>query len=179
MIEHARICGRATIILRNGAGEILSRQTVDNLITTIGLEYYGYQGTGIGSQVPTAHFTSGANQTFDGVFGLGSAGSAPSVGSGFADITNLVTGSLLVPDTNYPQNDDTGDADNTGDGINVVTYTRTWAAGVADDPAIDRVFITNPSPTGDENMLMYAVFGAPINKTSNDSLKVIINHTFA
>lgn len=178
MIEYARICGRATIILRNGAGEILSRQTVDNLITTIGLEYYGYQGTGTGSQVPTAHFTSGANQTFDGEFGLGSAGSAPSATSDFADITTVISGSLLAPDGGYPQNNDTGDGDNTGDGVNVTTYTRTWGAGTATDSAIDRVFLTNPSPTGNENLLMYATFTS-INKTSNDSLKVIINHTFS
>lgn len=178
MIENSRISGRATVILRNGAGEVLSRQTVPNVITTIGLEYYGYQGTGTNSQVPTAHFTNGANQTFDGKFGLRSAGATPSVGSNYDDITNLVTGSVLVPDGSYPINNDTGDADNTGDGINVVTYTRTWAAAVATDPAIDGVFITNPTQGAAENFLMYATF-ASINKTASDSLKVIINHTFS
>jgi hypothetical protein len=162
------IRGQVIVLLKGGksGNKVLHREVVENLIMTTGFKYYAELGAG---ETPTDNFTK---------MGLGNAGNVPAAGSDRDDITGIVSGSELAFDATYPKTNDTGDGENTGDGPNTVSFRRTWAAGVATDSAIDRVFIVDDAATTASDLLMYATISS-VNKTASDSLKIFVNHAFA
>ena len=146
-----------------------------NIVTDIGDEFYAYRG--VNAQPPDTHFTTGAALTFDGIMELyNGASGAPAKGNDRSNLTGLVAGSAKAMDATYPQRND-GDGDNTGAGVDVVTYRVSYATGEANAAGIADVAITNPSPGASENLLQHAEFGATFEKTSSDTLKVFVNHT--
>lgn len=163
--ERLKIKGNVVIKLFDKNGKLKAERKIDNLVMSAGAQYYAEQGAG---EAPTEGFVAG-------LMGLGSAGNAPAAGSTRADITTKIAGSELSFDGTYPQTDD-GDADNTGAGVTVTTFLRTYAPGEGTDSAIDRVYITDSAPVAAEPLLMYAVFAA-VNKAAGDTLKVFVNHT--
>ena len=145
-----------------------------NIVTNDGDEYYAYRG--VNAQPPNDLFTTGAAQAFDGIMELGTAGNAPVKASIRSDMTAKVASSQKAMDATYPLRND-GDADNTGAGVDVDTYRVSYLTSEANSAGIDRLIITNPSPTAGDQCLMYALFAASFEKTSNDTLKVFVNHT--
>jgi hypothetical protein len=146
-----------------------------NIVTDVGDEFYAYRGTN--AQPPTTHFTDGAALTFDGIMELyNGASSAPAKGNDRSAMAGLVTGSDKAMDATYPKRDD-DDTDNTGAGVDIITYRVSYTTAEANANNIADVIITNPSPGASENLLMHALFAATFNKTSSDTLKVFVNHT--
>ena len=84
--------------------------------------------------------------------------------------------SRKVFDSNYPKTNDT-DADNTGAGLDVVTYLTSWtttdfnATGI-----IGGCIHDNSSPVSGTKLLTHFSI-ASFDKTSSDTLKVFVNHT--
>jgi len=128
-----------------------------------------------GTPVPT-NFTD-VNGTFDRIMELyDGASGAPAKGNDRSHLVDLVTGSAKVIDSGYPTVND-ADGDNAGAGTDVATYRVSYTTGEANASAIADVIITNPSPGASEALLMHAEF-TPFAKTSSDTLKVFVNHTF-
>lgn len=167
----------AVLISPSGAKkQMLTR----NIVTNAGDQYYAERAVAdlnAGTPVP-ANFTN-ASGTFDGIMELYSgASSAPAKGNDRSNLTTLVTGSAQAMDSGYPQTSDP-DSDNPGTvGADVVTYRVSYATGDANGTGIADVILTNPTPGASEAILMHAEFGATFDKTSSDTLKVFINHTF-
>lgn len=148
-----------------------------NIVTDQGDEFYARRATI--EQPDDDMFTSGAAFAFDGVMELGND-TTPSAPGKTDDrsvmATFFVAGSEKAMDSGYPKVND-GDGDNTGAGIDIVTYLVSYTTSEANDSDIQQVILTNPTPGATEPILMYATFTA-FTKTSSDTLKVFINHTF-
>lgn len=92
------------------------------------------------------------------------------------DVTTLLSGSEKAIDTGYPTTNDT-DPDNTGAGVDIVTWRVSYGTseangtGIAEGAIVDN--ITTPTKA-----LTHFLFASAFDKTSNDTLKVIVNHTF-
>ena len=135
-----------------------------NLITDAGDLHYAQQ---IVSEALTNAF---------GIMELGTAHAAvPAKIDDRADITAFVASSQKAFDATYPLRND-ADADNTGAGVDVVTYRVSYTTGEANSAGITEVIITNVTPAAAEPILTHADVTA-FEKTSSDTLKVFINHT--
>ncbi len=80
-------------------------------------------------------------------------------------------------DATYPLVSDP-DVDNTGSGVDIVTYRVSYIKANANLPLITDVILTNPTPGAAEPLIMHAEFAAAFTKTSDDTLKVFVNHRF-
>tara|TARA_R110000822_G_scaffold310554_1_gene444042 strand:- start:30340 stop:30909 length:570 start_codon:yes stop_codon:yes gene_type:complete len=157
-------------ILRNTKTGAVRKFESTNIVTNAGDLYYAQRGV---NDTPT-NFT--AVLVFDGIMELyNGATPAPVKTHIRSDMVGLVAGSGLAMDGGYPMVNDL-DALNTGKGADVVTYKRTWAAGVATATGIVNVVITNPSPTAGDALLMHSVI-ASTDKGALDELILYVNHT--
>jgi hypothetical protein len=138
-----------------------------NLITDAGDIYYAQLGA-----------EEAATNAFDSM-SLGTAASgAPAKGNDSDDFTEIASTNKLVKAT-YPLTNDTGDADNTGDGPDVVTWTFEWATGDFNSAVITDGCILVGALGAAEPLLTHFEFsGGVFEKTATDTLKVIVNHTF-
>jgi len=166
--EVVRIRGEVYACLFDAlTGELKQVIKGHNLITDAGDVFYAERG-------------AGATITDDfhiGLLGMGSAGNAPADGSNRSDITTKIAGSELAPDATYPLVNDP-DGDNPGTvATDVITFRRSYGTTQANDGAIDRFYITNTTPAASEPILMYSIITS-FAKTTSDTLKIYINHTF-
>jgi len=170
--EKMKIKGTIVAVLTNEKTGEKRTFVTHNIVTNAGDLFYAERG--VNTAVPT-NFTDGAG-AFDGIMELyNGASAAPAKGNDRSDLAGLVTGSDQAMDSGYPKVNDL-DADNTGAGTDIVTYLVSYAKGDANGTGIADVIITNPSPGASEALLMHAEFSASFDKTSNDTLKVFINH---
>lgn len=160
---HSNVAGNIVAVLEDIYTKEKRIFKIPNIVTDAGDLYYAQLGA---SESTTNAF---------GIMELGSAGAAPGKTSNRSNITTKIATSQKAFDGTYPKTND-GDADNTGAGTDVVSYLVSYAAGEANDAAIDRVFITNVTPGASEPLLMYAALTA-FEKTSSDTLKMFVNHT--
>ncbi len=155
-----------------------------NIVTDAGDLFYAQRGAllTVGATigpVPT-NFTD-ANGVPDMVMELfddSPTNNAPVKGSDYDDLLgDNIPSSLKVIDATYPQVND-GDSDNTGAGVDIITYRVSYTTGEAINVSgtIEDVILTNPSPGAAEPLIMHATFAAGFNKTGADTLKVFINH---
>lgn len=170
--ETAKMKGQVCIVLKGPDGEVKEQKIIDNVICTLGSNFYAERA--VKTAIPT-NFTDGSGD-FDGVFELWkSVTAAPAVGNDYSDLDgSLITGSSKAMTATYPKLND-ADTDNPGRGANVITYAVSYLTSEAND-TFDDVVITNPTPTGSEPLLMHAD-GLATTKTSNDTMKVFVNHT--
>jgi hypothetical protein len=105
---------------------------------------------------------------------LGTGATAPSKTD--TDVTTFLAGSGKAIDGTYPKTND-DDSDNTGAGIDVVTWRVSYGTGEANGSGIQELAVTDSSSTPTK-ALTHALFAASFSKTSSDTLKVFVNHTF-
>jgi len=134
-----------------------------NIVTNDGDVYYAQSGA---AESPT--------NTFNSMY-LGTTGS-PSTGktSDYSDIT-FQSGSEKLVKSTYPKTDD-GDSDNTGAGVDKVTWTFEYSAGDGNWTGITEGIISIASASGSDPVLTHFSFGGAFNKDSSTTLKVIVNH---
>lgn len=141
-----------------------------NLVTDDGDIFYAQQAV---TEAPSA------NEDFEnGRMELRTGTATPAKDDTYTDVTTPVTSSRKVFETspNYPLRDDQ-DADNTGAGLDIVTYLNNYTTGDFNATAIIGGTIhDNASPTGPTKILNHYTI-ASFNKTSSDTLKMIVNHT--
>lgn len=110
-----------------------------------------------------------------GIFELQSAGT-PGKAANRSTFTAIASTQKTI-DATYPQTND-GDADNTGAGIDIVSYRVSYTKTDFNASGITHGIITNPTPGASEPILTgFALPDAPFQKTANDTLKVFVNHT--
>lgn len=172
--------GVVVAVLRDVVTGSMRTHQVENIVTDPGDIYYAQRavllttGTPI-SPVPT-NFTD-TNGVPDMIMELYESDSgAPDKGNDRSDLGTLITDSDQAMDSGYPLVNDS-DPDNAAAGVDVATYRVSYATGDANG-SISDVILTNPSPGASEAILMHAEFGSPFVKTSADTLKVFVNHTF-
>lgn len=167
--DPVEVKGLVVVVIERADGRV-EVHTTRNIVTDAGDTYYAQVSA---AETPT-NFHNGS--AFDGVLELGTAGNAPGKTSDRSDVTTKVAGSEEAIDATYPQTND-GDADNSGSGVDVVTYRYTYEKGDLNTSNIDRGIITNPTPGASEPVLTYFTFAAAFDVTSDDTLKVFVNHT--
>lgn len=184
--EEVRIIGRAVAVLENvdkvyrdvvitdrdgkkktvglNPGDKLRIHGV-NIVTNDGDTYYAQSACG---ETPTDDF-DGASSGLR----LGSDNTAPTKSD--TDVTTFLSGTAHALDATYEKTND-GDTDNTGAGVDVVTWRFSYttsegnATGIIEGAIVD----DKTTPTA---ALTHFLFAASFNKTSSDTLKVFVNHT--
>lgn len=175
MKEKIGIKGNVVIVLTNVKTGKKRTFKATNIVTDQGDEFYARRA--VIEQPDDDMFTTGAAFAFDGVMELGNdlTPPTPDKTQNRSAMTNIVAGSEKAIDGSYPQTNDS-DGDNTGAGVDIVTYLVSYTTGEANANDIQQVWLTNPTPGASEVLLMYATFTA-FNKTSSDTLKMFVNHT--
>lgn len=118
----------------------------------------------------------GCNESVTNVFGIHEMQSAgtPGKGSNRSNFT-AIGSSQKAHKATYPKRNDT-DADNTGAGTDVVTFCAEY--NKADFSGnVTHGIITNTTPGASEPILTGYAFANSFNKTTDDTLKVFVNHT--
>lgn len=134
-----------------------------NIVTNDGDRYYAQLGAG-----------EATTDDFD-VHVLASAGT-PAKAADYQWFTPI--GSTEKAHTaTYPKTSD-ADADNTGSGSDIVTYLATYGKADFAHAAITHGMITNATPVASpgENLLTGYAFASSFAKTTDDTLKVFVNH---
>lgn len=139
---------------------------------------FAFPGSNIVTDAGDLHYAQravveGFTNAFD-VMEMATAGT-PAKGADRSDFTQIASSEKIF-DATYPTRDD-ADPDNTGAGVDIVTFLTSYTKGDFTDGAITQGMITNATPGASEPLLTGYTFGASINKTANDTLKVFVNHT--
>lgn len=164
--DRAEISGHVIAVLRNEKTGLIRVHHTRNIITDAGDTYYAQRAAG-----------EAVTNAFDTLWLGNTNASTPSKTSDSDDIT-FIAGSAKLVKTGYPLTDD-ADADNTGAGVDVVTWTFEYAAGDFNDADIADGMIGVGAHGAAEPALTHFEFsGGAFEKTASDTLKVIINHTF-
>lgn len=139
-----------------------------NLVGTDGDIYYAKKGAG---ETPTT------NENFIGgriEFRTGAA--TPAKADTYSAVTTPVTTSRKVVSATYPKTNDTGDADNTGDAVDAVSYKFDHTTTDFNATAIIGGCVhDNAAPVAATKLLTHFSI-ALLDKTSTDTLKFFINH---
>jgi len=145
-----------------------------NLVTDDGEIYYAKKGAG---ETPCS------NENFlSGRFEMGTTGYSEAETDTFSNFdvscTSKISGSRVTYTACYPKTNDTGDADNTGDAVDAVSYAIDYTAASWNDTDVEQgVIHDNASPTGATKLLAAFSFTS-FAKTASDTLKVFVNHAF-
>lgn len=162
--DRVAITGKVLAILRDPK---LEREILIpglNIVTNDGDVYYAQSSV---AETPTDDFdAAGAG------FLLGTDGTAPTKTD--TDVTVEDAAGRKVTDATYPQTND-GDGDNTGAGVDIVTWRVSYTTAEAIITGIQEGAIVDvrTTPTA---ALTHFLFGATFNKTASDTLKVFVNH---
>lgn len=169
------------MVLKDAAtGKVLRVVQSHNRVVDDGTLYYAQRGA---NETPTYTFNAGKLALASSYLVTEASGTTQTLGrltfgSGTSGIRNF--------DSTYPKTNDS-DTDNTGAGVRVVTYRRTYATSEANF-TIKALGIcrngatTNPAAAASlRKILNYLTFATAeqITKTSSQTLKVFVNHTFS
>lgn len=145
-----------------------------NLVTNDGEIFYAKMG---------ANETPSANEDFStGYFDMSTTAYTEAETDTYNEYdvstTGSITGSIQAFTSGYPKTNDTGDADNTGDAADAVSYAVNYSAAAWNDTDVEQGAIhDNATPITATKLL--AVFSfTSFAKTSSDTLKVFVNHAF-
>ena len=135
-----------------------------NIVTNDGDAYYAQVAVG---ETPDDDFTTGGLR-------LGDDNTSPTKTD--TDVTSFLSGSAHAEDATYPQTDD-ADGDNTGSGADIVTWRFSYTTGEGNVSDIIEGAIVDDTTTPTA-ALTHFLFASTFSKTSSDTLKVFVNHTF-
>lgn len=167
--------GNVLLILQDAAtGRVEKVVEHHNIVTTSGNQYYAERGA---VQTPAMTFNKGK---------LTIASSYRSTETNTRTYGDFVlttfTGTQSF-DSGYPKTSDT-DTDNTGSGATIVTYRRTYSTTQGNITikalGINRFGATTTAAASLKKLLNYVTLSVAqqVTKTSSQTLKVFINHTF-
>ena len=153
------------VIERQDGTKDIRRYDDVNIVTNAGDRWYAQRAAG---ETPTNNFNTMV---------LGN-GTQPTWGktSNYSNLGGPISGSAKVVSSGYPKTNDT-DPDNTGGGVDVVTWKFSWAKADFSATGINQAVITIPSPTSGSPILTGFNMTA-FDKTSNDTLTIFVNHSF-
>jgi hypothetical protein len=134
-----------------------------NIVTTAGDVHYAQRGA---AEAPTNAFA---------IAELASAGT-PGKSATRSSFTPIAS-TQKAHAAGYPRTND-NDPDNTGAGTDIVTFLASYTKADFNHAAISHGLITNASPGASEPLLTGYAFAASFEKTSDDTLRVFVNHDF-
>lgn len=139
-----------------------------NIVTNNGDIYYATKSVG---GTPTDNY-GGVNGRME----LANAAQTIAKTDQYAQVLSAVTTSRKAIDGGYPVVNDS-DTDNTGAGVNIVTWRTSWAKSDFNATGIVGGCIHDggSSPTGTTNLLTHFSISS-FDKTVNDTLKGFVNH---
>lgn len=154
-----------------------------NIVTDDGDRFYSQRGALLTAGPPVDPLPDNfvdANGEPDMIMELysdaGTPNAAPAKGNDRSNLTGTIAPSSGQPmDATYPLTDDP-DGDNSGSGSDIITYRRSYTTAQANLANISDLILTNPSPGASEPLIMHAEFASTFTKTSDDTLKVFVNH---
>ena len=168
--ERMEIGGSVIAIVTNQETGLITIHETHNIVTDAGDEYYAEAGAVSGGESLTNAFDSMSLGT--------SASAAPAKGNDSDDLTEIASTNKLVKAT-YPKTNDTGDADNTGDAVDAVTWTFEWTAADFNSTVItDGIILVGAKGAAEPILTHFEFTGGVFTKAATDTLKVIVNHTF-
>ena len=145
-----------------------------NLVTNDGEIFYAKMG---------ANETPSANEDFStGFFDMSTTAYTEAETDTYNEYdvsgTGSISGSIQAFTSGYPKTNDTGDADNTGDATDAVSYAVNYSAASWNDTDVEQGAIhDNATPVTATKLLCVFSFTS-FAKTSSDTLKVFVNHAF-
>jgi hypothetical protein len=164
-----KLCGMSwnvVVVLEknNGEKKIWKYEDV-NIVTNEGDRYYAQRAAG---ETPTNNFNT---------MYLGN-GSQPTwtKTSNYGTLTGAISGSAKTVASGYPKTNDT-DPDNTGGGVDVVTWKFSWAKADFSATGINQAVISI-SGASSTSPILTGFNMTPFDKTSNDTLTIFVNHSF-
>lgn len=142
-----------------------------NIITVDGNLFYAQKAAE--DAVITSDF-AGANGRME----LRTGAATPANTDVYSNVTTPVTTSRKVILSGYPKTND-NDTDNTGAGTTVVTWVTSWTTADFNATGIigGCIHVGGNSPVAGTKLLTHFSI-ASFDKTSSDTLKVFVNHTF-
>ena len=155
--------GLVVCVLTDQFGRPISRAESENIVTNDGDQYYAEASMGSESWAVTG-------------MRLGSDPASADVAKADTDVNSFLTGTQQDIDSGYPKTDD-DDSDNVSS-VDIVTWRVSYGSSAANVNSISEVSIVD-SNTGPVKALCHAVFATPFAKTSDDTLKVFVNHEFS
>lgn len=145
-----------------------------NLVTDDGEIYYANRAV---------NETPAANENFlTGRFEMGTTGYVEAETDDFSNFdvacASKIAGSRQVYTACYPKRNDTGDADNTGDGVDVASYAVLYTTCSWNDTTVEQGTIHDNATPGACTSLLAVFSFCSFAKTACDTLKVFVNHAF-
>ncbi len=145
-----------------------------NLVTDDGEIYYANRGA---DEAPAA------NENFlTGRFEMGTTGYCEAETDDFSNFdvscTSKICGSRQTYTACYPKRNDTGDADNTGDAVDAVSYAVLYTTCSWNDATVEQGTIHDNACPGACTSLLNVFSFTLFAKTACDTLKVFANHAF-
>ena len=150
-----------------------------NLVTNDGEIYYAKQGAG---ETQASNEDFGGKGSGTGYFEMGTTAYTEAETDTFTNFdvggSSKIANSRQTFTSTYPKTNDTGDADNTGDGTDVVSYAVNYSASSWNDSSAEQgVIHDNASPVSATKLLCSFSFTS-FAKTASDTLKIFVNHAF-
>lgn len=161
--DHLLLAGNVIVIKQNIITKEKKTFVSNNLIVNNGDLFYAEASMGSESWTP-------------GFMRLGIDPASGDIAKGDNDVNSFEAGGNQAIDAGYPQTDD-GDSDNTGAGTDIVSWRTSFGTSAANITSLSEIAVVNSS-TSPDKAVCHAVFAAPFNKTSDDTLKVFVNHEF-
>tara|TARA_R100001530_G_C4312027_1_gene153303 strand:+ start:478 stop:1029 length:552 start_codon:yes stop_codon:yes gene_type:complete len=141
-----------------------------NIVTNDGDLYYAQKSV---AETPTSDFGGS-----DGRMELRTGSATPAKGDTYQQVTTPVTASRKVKDSGYPKTND-NDSDNTGAGTDIVTWRTSWTTSDFNANAIiGGCFHVGGASPGNSSKVLTHFSITSFNKTTSDTLKIFVNHTF-
>jgi hypothetical protein len=165
-MPHDRIglTGKIIAVLENQQTGHKQIHIAKNIVTNEGDKYYAQMAA---DETPDTDFSSGGIR----------------LGTGFSsadkddtDVDSEDSDGRQDIDTGYPKTDD-DDGDNSGSGADIVTWRFSYSTSEGNIASIDECAIVD-NKTTPTAALCHAEFSPAFTKTSADTLKIFVNHTF-
>lgn len=164
--------GRVIVVLHNVITDRKRIMETINLVTNDGDHYYAQEAADEAALFAIAGMRLGTNA------GTATAPAKTDVKMQTTTTSVLLAASEKAIDATYPKTDD-ADGDNTGAGIDIVTWRTSWLVSEANSANIATVDLPDSLTDGSiTQSLSIANFAAKFTKSSSDTLKVFVNHTF-
>ena len=164
MDDKVGLKGNILIILKNektGEERVIEGK---NIVTNDGDAYYAQAACG---ETPDDDFSAGGIRLGTGF---------TSADKDDTDVDTEDSDGRLDIDAGYPKTDD-DDSDNSGSGADIVTWRFSYATGEGNITDIDELAIVDDKTTPTA-ALCHAQIDPAFTKTSSDTLKIFVNHTF-
>ncbi len=148
-----------------------------NLVTDDGEIYYAKKGAG---ETPATNEDFGGTGSGTGYFDMSTTAYTETESDTYNEYdvsgTGSISNSIQTFTSGYPKTNDTGDADNTGDATDAVSYAVNYSAAAWNDTDVEQGCIhDNASPVSATKLLSVFSFTS-VAKNSADTLKVFVNH---